>query len=133
VPVDRATVESGCLEFATDHPEVVLPHEAGRIDPAWVGSATWEPLEAAPGDVVVFDSYVPHRSDTNRSDRPRRVLYLTYNAASRGDHRDRYYADKRAELAAAGERGESGHVRISINDDFLGRPTTSGQTGSAGP
>lgn len=122
VPVDPATVASGCLEFAAHHPDRVLPHEAGRIDPAWVAAATWRPVEAAPGDVVVFDSYVPHRSDTNRSDRPRRVLYLTYNAASRGDHRERYYADKRAELATAGEQAASGHVRISINDDFLGRP-----------
>jgi hypothetical protein len=26
---------------------------------------------------------------------PRRVLYVTYNRASEGDHRLRYYADKR--------------------------------------
>ncbi len=26
---------------------------------------------------------------------PRRVLYVTYNRLSEGDHRQRYYADKR--------------------------------------
>jgi 2-aminoethylphosphonate dioxygenase len=49
----------------------------------------------APGDVVFFDSYVPHRSGPNLSSEPRRVLYVTYNRLADGDQRARYYADKR--------------------------------------
>ena len=82
----------------------------------------WTPVEGSPGDLVAFDGLAPHRSETNHSDRSRRVMYLTYNRASDGDHRDRYYADKRAELDAAGDAGRSGNVLISINDDFLGKP-----------
>ena len=48
-----------------------------------------------PGDVVFFDSYVPHRSGPNLTAEARRVLYVTYNRLSEGDHRTRYYADKR--------------------------------------
>jgi len=66
--------------------------------------------------------FAPHHSKTNKSPRPRRVLYLTYNAASLGDFRDRYYADKDAEFAAGGSEFESGSPRISISDDFLDRP-----------
>jgi hypothetical protein len=123
VPIDPATLESGCLWFALGHDRGVIEHEAGRIDDRWVAGATWIPVETGPGDLVFFDSYAPHRSETNRSQRSRRALYLTYNAASDGDHRDRYYADKRRELAGtpSGER-----VRISINDDFLGRPVDPG-------
>ncbi len=119
VPIDPATVASGCLWFAPGHDLGVIDHHAGRIDDRWVDAAEWVPVETEPGDLVFFDSYAPHRSDTNRSTRARRALYLTYNAASDGDQRARYYADKRRELAEtpAGER-----VRISINDDFLGRP-----------
>ena len=29
---------------------------------------------------------------------PRRILYLTYNLASHGDHREHYFADKHASL-----------------------------------
>lgn len=122
VPIDPASQQSGCLWFAPGHDQGRLPSHAGRIDAAWVESAPWEPIEVQPGDLVFFDSYAPHRSDTNRSSSPRRLMYLTYNAAAKGDFRDRYYADKRAELAAVGAVGASGNVQMSINDDFLGQP-----------
>ncbi len=122
VPIDPATIESGCLWFSPGHREGILPNVDGRIAAPWLASARWTPLEVFPGDLVFFDSYAPHKSDTNRSDAPRRLMYLTYNAASRGDLRERYYADKRAELEATGEAGRSGHVLLSINDDFLGQP-----------
>jgi hypothetical protein len=120
VPLDPASAASGCLDVVSGgHRDGVLPHEAGRIEPALVAAMTWEPAPVEPGDLLWFDSYVPHRSGPNTTARPRRALYLTYNAAAAGDHRDAYYADKALELAAAGD-GE--RVRISINDDFLGRP-----------
>jgi hypothetical protein len=43
-------------------------------------------------------------------------------SASLGDHRERYYADKLAEFERAGGDFEGERVRISISDDFLGRP-----------
>jgi len=132
VPVDPATIESGCLWFAPGHREGILPNDAGRLRADWVRGASWEPVEAQPGDLVFFDSYAPHKSDTNRSAAPRRLIYLTYNAASKGDLRDVYYSDKRAEFEAAGDTGESGHVRISINDDFLGRPVENPSSKTSG-
>ncbi len=122
VPLDSATVESGCLWFASDRQEGLLPNQDGRISEAWLRQARWEPVEVTPGDLVFFDSYAPHKSDTNRSDSPRRLIYLTYNAASKGDLRETYYRDKRAQFEAAGDEGPSGHVLMSINDDFLGLP-----------
>jgi hypothetical protein len=94
----------------------------GRVEESEVEGLDWEPVEVGPGDLVFFDSYAPHRSGTNTSDRPRRALYLTYNAASRGDFREEYYADKQAEFDAAGDTFDGQRVRISINDDFLGTP-----------
>ena len=38
------------------------------------------------------------------TDGKRRVLYVTYNAASAGDHREQYYADKRASFPPDIER-----------------------------
>lgn len=51
-------------------------------------------LEADPGDVIFFDCYVPHGSPPNESARDRRNVYLTFNRASDGDLRARYYDDK---------------------------------------
>ncbi|MDG2304166.1 MAG: phytanoyl-CoA dioxygenase family protein [Candidatus Binatia bacterium] len=124
VPIDPSTIESGCLYFAPGYDEGLLPNAAGRIDETWLSGARWEPLEAMPGDLVFFDSYAPHKSGTNGSKAPRRLMYLTYNSASKGDFRETYYADKRSELRTEGQEGASGHVRISINDDFLGKPVT---------
>ncbi len=120
IPLDTSTEENGCLWFTPVTDRTVLPNRDGRIDPAWVEQAAWVPVPVRPGDVVAFNSYAPHYSDTNRSSHPRRALYVTYNARSAGEHRERYYADKRALLAAEGDGPE--RARISVNDDFLGRP-----------
>jgi ectoine hydroxylase-related dioxygenase (phytanoyl-CoA dioxygenase family) len=65
-----------------------------------------------PGDLVIFDSYIPHRSGFNTTDESRRSVFLTYNMESDGgDCHSRYYAAKAAVL-------QSG--RISINNDFAG-------------
>ena len=55
-----------------------------------------------------------------RADTGRRALYLTYNAASAGDFRTTYYQDKVAEFD--GLEGAAERVRLSITDDFLGKP-----------
>jgi ectoine hydroxylase-related dioxygenase (phytanoyl-CoA dioxygenase family) len=92
VTLDRATIENGCLEI-----------EAGRHRQGLIGEE-WKPLDESrlnmvsvptePGDVIFFDSYAPHASKPNLTDKPRRVLYVTYNPATAGDHRARYFADK---------------------------------------
>lgn len=96
VAIDPATAENGCLELAPGH------HRRGLIGREWTPLTDAEmdgmgfvSCPAAPGDAVLFDSYVPHRSGPNLTSEPRRVLYVTYNRLSEGDHRLRYYADKR--------------------------------------
>jgi hypothetical protein len=94
VTLDPATTQNGCLEIATG------PRRTGLIGEEWkpLAESALE-LQAVPtasGDVIFFDSYVPHASQPNFSSSARRILYLTYNAASLGDHRRQYYADKYA-------------------------------------
>ena len=127
VPIDEATLASGCLWFAPGHRRGQLPtDDRGRVTEAAQAELDWRPVEATPGDLVFFDSYAPHYSDTNTTDRPRRAFYLTYNAASLGDHRAAYYEDKESEFAREGDTFGDERVRISISDDFLGRPVEAG-------
>ena len=68
-----------------------VPYEEADEAPA-----TFKPdAPTRAGDAVLFDSYTPHASGPNLTAEPRRVLYITYNRRSAGDHRARYYADKR--------------------------------------
>jgi hypothetical protein len=96
VSIDATTAENGCLELCAGQ------HTQGLLGSEWVPltDADMERLHARavptrPGDVVFFDSYTPHASGPNLTAEPRRVLYITYNRLSAGDHRTRYYADKR--------------------------------------
>jgi ectoine hydroxylase-related dioxygenase (phytanoyl-CoA dioxygenase family) len=123
VPIDPASMASGCLYFASGHEVGLMPtDDCGRVTEDHAATLDWQPVEAEPGDLVVFDSYAPHYSDTNHTDQPRRALYLTYNAASRGSFRSAYYEDKLAEFDREGATFGDERVRMSINDDFLGRP-----------
>jgi 2-aminoethylphosphonate dioxygenase len=45
--------------------------------------------------MIFFDSFTPHGSKANFTDKPRRLLFVTYNRLSEGDTRERYYEDKR--------------------------------------
>ena len=96
ITVDESTVENGCLELSAGH------HKKG-----WIGERmkplTEKQLEGiqfkkypmSPGDVAFFDCFVPHQSEPNLTSGRRRNLYLTFNRTSDGDHRQKYYADKR--------------------------------------
>jgi len=69
-------------------------HPLSEADPPYQPEDEYVPLEADPGDVIFFDSYVPHGSPANTSDRSRRNIFLTFNRRSAGDMRARYYLDK---------------------------------------
>lgn len=96
VSVDPATVENGCLEMVRGwHDKGLVGDEWTPLDDTAMDGMQFEPCPTAPGDVVFFDSYAPHQSAPNLTDQQRRVLYVTYNRLSEGDHRAQYYADKR--------------------------------------
>ena len=93
VSIDASTIENGCLEVASGY------HDKGLIGESWKpleeDALDYVPILTEPGDAVFFDSFAPHRSKPNMTNEHRRVLYVTYNAATEGDHRRQYYDDKR--------------------------------------
>lgn len=105
VTIDRSDETNGCLELAAGH------HTRGMF------GRKWKPLEGAeldglnfvkypmmPGDVAFFDCFTPHQSEANMTEKPRRNLYLTFNRQRDGDHRERYFADKRRSYPPDNER-----------------------------
>ncbi len=115
ITVDESTIDNGCLEIASGH------HRRGMLGEKWTPltaeqlvGVDFTPLPTAPGDVVFFDCFTPHRSGANRTDSHRRNLYLTYNRRSDGDHRDRYFADKRKSYPPDCEREEGAEYRFRV-------------------
>jgi ectoine hydroxylase-related dioxygenase (phytanoyl-CoA dioxygenase family) len=120
VAIDDADVDNGGLEVVSGCFDRVLPmDDRGCVDRSVERSLAWEPVEVPAGATLWFHSRTPHRSGPNRSSRPRRALYPTYNAAREGDRRAQYYATKAAAFAAS-EAGD--RARVSLIGDFEGRP-----------
>ena len=105
VTIDQATIENGCLEMGGGARVTELIGAEWRpLDAAEMKDFSLVPVPTEPGDVLFFDSYAPHASKANMTDHPRRILYLTYNATVEGDHRARYFAEKRESFPPDVER-----------------------------
>ena len=124
VALDPSTLENGCLEVVRGrHREGVFPAEAdGTIRQDVIDSMRWDPIVMNPGDLLFFDSYVPHGSAPNRSKAARRALYVTYNKASEGNYRDEYFAQKRKFFPPECERQEGVDYSQGAGVFNLGNP-----------
>ncbi|MEM7171105.1 MAG: phytanoyl-CoA dioxygenase family protein [Pseudomonadota bacterium] len=119
--VDPMTPENGCLEFASGfYDDMLAQDEQGCLPSHLADDYDWEPVSLPAGGAVFFSSLVPHRSGPNRSDSPRRALYLTYNLLAEGDFRAGYYAERSRQMAAASSQRD-GVLRISNIGHFQGQ------------
>jgi len=108
VSIDPTTAENGCLELcAGQHTQGLLGSEWTPLTDADMQRLEARSVPTEPGDVVFFDSYTPHASGPNLTAERRRVLYITYNRRSAGDHLVQYYADKRKSFPPDIERDPS--------------------------
>ena len=100
IAVDGANRENGCLQ--------IIPgsHHCGRIDHLLSGDQAGAdrervdeilkrmPLlycEMEPGDAIFFHANLLHRSDQNKSDRPRWSMICCYNAARNDPYKDSHH------------------------------------------
>jgi ectoine hydroxylase-related dioxygenase (phytanoyl-CoA dioxygenase family) len=121
IAVDDADAGNGGLEVVSRCFDTVLPTDSrGCIAAGVMMGLDWQPVPPLPaGSTLWFHSRTPHRSRGNFSDRPRRALYPTYNAAREGDRRAEYYARK-LDMFARTQPGV--RAQVSFIGDFEGRP-----------
>lgn len=104
---DNSTNKNGCLEFARGvHNKGILRNNYGCLDPEIVESLNWQKVETTPRDILLFDSYTPHKSDVNRSKHQRRIYYFTFNLKEEGDYYQAYFNKKRLVFPPDFERNE---------------------------
>lgn len=108
VAIDDCTVDNGCLQVVTGgaNKPTILPQEKdGSIQKSISQTLCWTPIECKTGDVILFDSYLPHYSEPNRSANSRRAIFITFNKlAEGGAKREAYYQDKREKFPPDCER-----------------------------
>lgn len=123
IAVDPATRENGCLQVLRGS------HSMGRIDHVLTGDQAGADLERVreaerrldlvyvemePGDVLFFHSNLLHRSDQNRSDKPRWSMICCYNAARNDPYKDHHHPRyTRLEKVADSAIREAGLRRFS--------------------
>jgi hypothetical protein len=95
VCIDEATVENGCLKVAPGQHQRGLFRAWEPLTEADLADMTFVDCPTKPGDLLYLDSYAPHASEPNLTNRIRRLHLITYNGQSDGDQMARYYADKR--------------------------------------
>jgi ectoine hydroxylase-related dioxygenase (phytanoyl-CoA dioxygenase family) len=115
VTIDTANLANGCVQFASgfeefsDRAELIAEAVEGKplfhyqcggpfngdIRSDISAALRWEALPTGSADLVVFDSFVPHYSEANQSDKPRRAIFVTFNRESEGAYYDYYYTEKR--------------------------------------
>ena len=107
VTVDETTVENGCTEIDVNwHSEGLVGSLWEPLDETMMKNIKFEKFPTKPGDVVFFDGFVPHQALSNKTAQQRRIMFLTYNPASQGEHSKQYYADKRKNFPPDNEREE---------------------------
>ena len=100
---------NGCLEFSPLDNSQILEHSNGIISQP--EKLDWIRCQTNFGDIVLFNSYIPHRSGPNLLKEPRKAIYLTYNSSEDGYLRDEYYKKKKEKM---------GNGKISLIDHYDG-------------
>ncbi len=116
VCIDPATIENGCLEVADGLGRLdrLIADEWRPIDERETEGFSVRAFPTAPGDVVFFDSFVPHASKVNTTSSRRRMLFFSYNSLEHGDQRDAYHAAKRASFPPDIERRPGSEYKFRV-------------------
>lgn len=115
ISIDKTTKKNGCLEIAAKyHKKGLLGNNKSAIPKKIVKKLQWKKIYTKPGDIIIFDAYTPHRSSKNYTKKPRRMMYLTYNAKKDGNLRKKYFEDKRKSFPPNNERLENKKYKYLI-------------------
>ncbi|KDN53584.1 PhyH-domain-containing protein [Tilletiaria anomala UBC 951] len=126
IAVDKATLENGCLEVVPGSHRMNIPVGSDNCIPKdWEDANEWILVPLKPGDVLIFGSYLAHRSGPNSSSNPRAAIYATFNAVSDGGDRfAEYYINRRAEWPPMHEREEGKDYSLGALRYGFGSPMT---------
>ena len=116
ISVEKSTKLNGGLEFDFSGKncfklvgEMWKPLKINQLN-----KPKFKPMQLDEGDVVFFNSYVPHRSGPNLSNNSRAQIYVTYNKKIDGNFRKKYFAEKRVNYPPNNERLSGKDYRYKV-------------------
>ena len=89
IPLGDTTEENGCMYFGKKEDKQLTETFTDLSE-----DIELKPTYTKKGDVILFDSYIPHASHKNMSSEARTILFFTYTPMSEGSFYEKYHADK---------------------------------------
>ena len=97
IPLTDTTIQNGCLWVADINCDKLLTKEFTDLTADIVDDMLYKPIETKKGDIIIFDSFVPHKSFINKTKKSRKILFFTYsynenkiNTMYEDYHRDKF-------------------------------------------
>ena len=123
---NKTTKENGCLEFSPgQHKNGLFDYDMsslGELTKDVEEELEWKPIETSSRDLLIFDSFVPHRSKSNKTSNDRRIFYFTYNSKEDGDYYQDYIKKKRIEFPPDIEREDGKEYKVKGSRYNLANP-----------
>lgn len=108
IPMQKTTKENGCLQVSDNFfDKKILPHENGKIRDDTIENVIWKNIELNQGDIIIFSSYLIHKSEQNKTRSARICYFLTFNNVAEGDVREEYFQYKREQFPPRIERKDN--------------------------
>ena len=118
---NNSTIENGCLQIVKNKNNIGLLQDEGCIPEDIVETLNWEYLETTPNDLLIFDSFIPHKSDKNTTNTSRSIMYFTFNKLEEGNLYNDYVEKKRKYFPPPNERTNL-NISSENNKYNLGNP-----------
>lgn len=95
IPLVDTDEKNGCLYFADIGVSSILTEERSDLSDDIVPPEKYSPVSTKKGDIIIFDSYIPHKSFINKSEDSRIILYFTYvEKPESSEVYEKYHKDK---------------------------------------
>lgn len=122
---NNSTQKNGCLQFGRGKEKMTSlcsynKDGLGEITSDVEDKLEWNFTETTPRDLLLFDSYVPHRSYGNNTDHSRRIFYFTFNDIKYGYLYNKYFLNKKRFFPPEIER--TGKIQMVDNKYNLANP-----------
>ena len=96
ISLEKSDLSNGCLQFdiSGNNSKKLLSQSMSPLKYENLNKPKFKSFNMLPGDVVFFNNFIPHKSNSNKSKKSRIQVYLTYNKKSDGNFRLKYIQNK---------------------------------------